>query len=569
MRAVVAVVVACSVAVGALEAGVLILVVSTVLSVVDGVSTVDVELPVVGVTSMSAGTATAIAGTAAVAILGLHASIAALTSRVTAGVLHRMRRQIINAYVGATWCRQAVEQEGSLQEASSTLSLQSSGLVIQFSQLALGLSGLTMLLLGALVVNPVATLVVVVFGSVVFLLLRPIAIATRRSGRVFRASNSSLNESMSQWSSLAMDLRVFGVETVEADRLVQRSKQTSLDRAKVGFLNRFGSDLFKDVAILGLVLCVGAINSIENADVASIGAVVLLIVRSLSYAQISNGSIQSINEQGPNLEELRQRLDSLRNAPEVSGSTPLAMVDDISVVNVDYHYDDRAGVRGLTFDIPKGAAIGVVGPSGGGKSTLVQLLLRLRTPQAGRILVGGVDYQDILADDWQRLVSFVPQEPKLFEGSILDNISFFRHGFERQDIAAAAESAHVAEDILAMPEGLDTLLGPRGSGLSGGQKQRVAIARALVGKPQLLVLDEPTSALDTRSEELIQTTIRELKGHVTLVIVAHRLSTLDCCDRVIAMKGGGIVRIGSLDQALAELSMTDTALAERDAEGPA
>lgn len=543
--------------VGALEAGVLILVVATALSAVDGISTVEVQLPLGGSASMSTGTATATAGLAAMGILAFHAGIAAMTSRVMAGALHRMRRHVIHSFAQASWSRQAVEQEGSLQEATSTLSLQSSTLVMQFSQLALGLSGLTMLLCGALLVDPITTLLVVAVGGLIFVAVRPVAAATRRSARAFRSSNSGLNESMTQWSSLAMDLRVFGAEATEVDRLTRTSEETSRDRARVGFLNRFGSDLFKDVALLGLVAAVGAISLLGNADVASIGAVVLLIVRSLGYAQATNAAIQSINEQGPNLEELRGRLTSLRSERELTGTVSMPSLEGISVDDVCYRYDDRAGVEGLSFGLAKGDAIGVIGPSGGGKSTLVQLLLRLRVPAQGRISVGGVDYREIYADDWHRLVSLVPQEPKLFEGSILDNIAFFRGGFTRDEIEAAAENAHVAEDIRAMPDGLDTRLGPRGSGLSGGQKQRVAIARALVGKPQMLVLDEPTSALDSRSEELIRETIEELKGQVTLVIVAHRLSTLKCCDRVIAMRDGKIEFIGALDEAIAELATSE------------
>ena len=143
-----------------------------------------------------------------------------------------------------------------------------------------------------------------------------------------------------------------------------------------------------------------------------------------------------------------------------------------------------------------------------------------------------------------------------------DNIAFLRTGITREAIEAAAASAHVVDDILRLPQGFDTELGPRGAGLSGGQKQRIAIARALVGEPQLLVLDEPTSALDVRSEQLLQQTIQDLKGRVTLVIVAHRLTTLACCDRVIAMADGRVQTIGTLEEALARLSFgEDVALA--------
>jgi ABC-type multidrug transport system fused ATPase/permease subunit len=195
-------------------------------------------------------------------------------------------------------------------------------------------------------------------------------------------------------------------------------------------------------------------------------------------------------------------------------------------------------VAGITLTIDAGEIVGVVGPSGAGKSTLVQLLLRLRVPSRGTITVSGIPYEDIEPSSWHRLVALVPQDPKLFGGSVHDNIAFHRPGITRERVEQAAAAAHVAHDVRELPEGFDTMLGPRGTGLSGGQKQRVAIARALVGEPQLVVLDEPTSALDTRSEQLLLQTIEELEGRVTMVIVAHRLTTLARCDRLLAMNHG-------------------------------
>jgi ABC-type multidrug transport system fused ATPase/permease subunit len=178
------------------------------------------------------------------------------------------------------------------------------------------------------------------------------------------------------------------------------------------------------------------------------------------------------------------------------------------------------------------------------------------------VTVSGILYEEIEPASWHRLVTLVPQEPKLFQGSVADNIAFLRPGIAREQVEHAAALAHVLDDIRALPSGFDTELGPRGVGLSGGQKQRIAIARALVGEPQLLVLDEPTSALDVRSEQLLQQTIQNLKGRVTLVIVAHRLTTLACCDRVIAMANGRIQTIGTLEEALARVSFgEDVALA--------
>ena len=211
----------------------------------------------------------------------------------------------------------------------------------------------------------------------------------------------------------------------------------------------------------------------------------------------------------------------------------------------------------------------MVGPSGSGKTTLAQLILRLRLPSSGSVTVGGVDYSTFSDADWSQLVALVPQEPRLLESTATENIRFYRDRYSTDHVRAAAAAAHVLDDLERLPQGLDTVLGPRGGGLSGGQRQRVTIARALLGRPQLLVLDEPTSALDVQSERLLTRTIGELKSTTTMLIVAHRLSTLKSCDRIVVMQDGGIETIGTASELLARpgfyQSIAETLLTDDDA----
>src|SRR5262249_17350111 len=163
-----------------------------------------------------------------------------------------------------------------------------------------------------------------------------------------------------------------------------------------------------------------------------------------------------------------------------------------------------------SFTVAKGEVIGVVGPSGAGKSTLVQLLLRLREPTTGKMLTDGHDVRELSLDDWYRRFTFVPQEARLFSGTVGDNIRFFREDVDQAAIELAAKRAHLHEEIMAWPDAYDTPVGERGGQLSGGQRQRLCIARALADDPDVIVLDEPTSSLDIRSDALIRETLAEL-----------------------------------------------------------
>ncbi|MFF7388240.1 ABC transporter ATP-binding protein [Streptomyces scabiei] len=207
--------------------------------------------------------------------------------------------------------------------------------------------------------------------------------------------------------------------------------------------------------------------------------------------------------------------------------------------------------QGLDLDVPAGARIGLVGRSGGGKTTLTRLLLRMSDIDDGRILIGGQDITRLRQTDLRSLIAYVPQEPAMFHRSLRDNIAFARPCASDEEIHAAAEAAHVTEFVGQLPDGFATLVGERGVKLSGGQRQRVALARAILRDAPVLLLDEATSALDSESEILVQDALWRLMEGRTALVVAHRLSTVAGMDRLVVLDRGSVVEQGSHEELLA------------------
>ncbi|MGM9507906.1 ABC transporter ATP-binding protein [Larkinella sp. GY13] len=218
---------------------------------------------------------------------------------------------------------------------------------------------------------------------------------------------------------------------------------------------------------------------------------------------------------------------------------------NIEVQNVSFAYQpDRPVLKGISFTLEKGKTIALVGSSGGGKSTIADLIPRFYDPTAGRILIDGVDLRDCTMHSLRNLMGIVTQESILFNDTIFNNIAFGSEATET-DVMRAAEIANAHDFILAQPDGYQTVIGDRGGRLSGGQRQRISIARAVLKNPPILILDEATSALDTESEKLVQEALTRLMANRTTLVIAHRLSTIQHADEILVVQNGEIVERGT------------------------
>lgn len=463
----------------------------------------------------------------------------------------RARREIVDAFLGAEWAIQTSKNPGEV--AGALMSYQGKA-VSSFNTLlsvAAMAASFIVMVMGSFVAGGLSVLAIL--GATVMLAVgfRPLMKRTHRAGQAVRDATQRYSGVWWEATAATLETRLFRANHAMRDRIDTPLRDlvnanTDSTRA-VGLLQTLYTSAVYGVAVIGL-----GVLAVTNYDqAASYAAVVLLLYRGLTYGKGVQATYQRLISDLPSIEALRAEREALKAASAPTSGHPLAdPVSEIRFSDVGFIYPGGVeALHGVHFTIAGGEALGIVGPSGAGKSTVVQLLLRLREPTTGSLTVNGKPLAQIDLDDWYRRIALVPQDSRVLQASIVDNVAFFRPEVSEEMVAEALRQAHALEEFQRLPDGLHTKIGGEwGHRISGGQRQRLSIARALVGQPEILVMDEPTSSLDLVSEEIIRETLQELKGQVTLVIIAHRLSTLRVCDRVVVMKAGTIEAIGDRTQ---------------------
>jgi len=262
-------------------------------------------------------------------------------------------------------------------------------------------------------------------------------------------------------------------------------------------------------------------------------------------------TINRVSTSASRVFEVLDTVPSIVNKPEAKCIEPLQ--GHVQFENVTFTYDGvRNVLKGVSFDVQPGEMIGLVGPSGGGKTTLINLICRFYDVKDGGVKIDGVDVRDLELSSMRRQIGVVLQEPYLFHGTITENISYGSHNATLRDIIAAAKAANAHEFICGFPDGYETIVGERGQTLSGGERQRISIARAILHNPRLLILDEATSSVDTETEKKIQEALQRLVAGRTTFAIAHRLSTLSIADRLFVMEDGKLAEQGTHEELLAK-----------------
>ena len=533
-----------SVLAGIAEAGVLAVVAVVAAALVNDGDRLVLELGSISL-FIGIGSALWLAGALAVIRVVLQLAMAWLPSRISADAQAQMQAELFVGFSGTSWTTQAAEAEGELQELMTSYILRATEAVSYF---ALGLSAGLMfaaLIVVAFVLSTPVALAVMLSGVAMLILLRPLNKVGRDAAGRLAEAQMHYAAGVSEAARFAEEAQVFGTSAAHRRRVESLIDDTKGPFFRFMLSYRLAHSSYQSVIILMIVGGLSGLYAIESAGLPVLGAAILILVRAASYGQQVQGSHHALNLLVPYLARLEDVLAEYRAAQPVDGGRALPEIRSLSMREVSFSYrSDQPVLRGLNFAIWAGETIGIVGPSGSGKSTLVQLLLRLREPTQGDFLVNDEPAHLFARTDWQQRVAYVGQDPQVFHGTVADNIRYFRD-LDDAAVERAAQLAHIHEDIMAMPAAYNTLVGQRVDAVSGGQRQRICLARALAAEPDLLVLDEPTSALDLASEAAVAASLAELHGRVTFFIVAHRLSTISTCDRVLVIADGSVEAFGT------------------------
>lgn len=474
-------------------------------------------------------------------------------SRVANRLSSNLQARALRTYIEADLPFHTTKNKGAFFASIANDCMQSASLVSLVTEaLALLLMGtFYTLVLFSLSVD--LTLMIVAGGVIAIPLFRGQAIRVHAIGAEIVDAIRSFNIRINEAFQAIRLIKVRAQEPNAAARIAEACQEMARGAWRRDRANAAVESLLRPLFMLTALAVFYVALTVLNTTLAALVTFVFgttRLIPVISRLGVLRGQIPSYLP-GPNRVR-SMMLEAQRARKTIGGNVAFAGIGHgIRFERVNFHYNDGPNhpvLHDVSFGISPGEVVAVVGPSGAGKSTLLDLLCRFYDPVSGRILVHGRDLRDYDLVSYRTQISLVQQEPLMFDDTIRKNLEFgLPQPLGDPELRDILRRAHCLEFVDALPQGVDTMIGERAVRLSGGQRQRLALARALANRPALLLLDEPTSALDSVSEQAIQQTLRDLHGQVTVVVVAHRLSTIIDADRILVLQDGRVMAEGTHD----------------------
>jgi len=474
--------------------------------------------------------------------------------RITAEYEEKTRGRLFELTTKANWQYLLKQKLGHLETMLVTNIQHGSNLLQYISDSFMIMASLVIFLLVAVNISWVITLITLILGGSIFFVFKPflykIRALARENEKINRQTAHHVNENI-----LGMKtIKVMSASSQITDRAKAYFKTIKELVVKTSFLTILTDVLVQPIGLIFLFIVFAISYKTSAFNFAALAAIIYLIQRIFNYTKQLQTTLYLMTVSSSYVNRLLEYQGEVKKYKEInSGAGAFKFTDSLEFKNVGFNYDNGKQVlTDVSFTVKKGEMVGLIGPSGAGKTTIVDIILRLFDPVKGEILIDGQNINRIDLNEWRKNIGYVSQDIFLKNDTIANNMKFYNDSISDADMMEAAKMANIYDLIENYPLKFETVIGERGLLLSAGQRQRIIIARILARQPKLLILDEATSALDNESEIQIQKVIEKLKNKITVLAIAHRLSTVANSDKLIIIKDGKIVEQGAPAKMMAD-----------------
>lgn len=463
-----------------------------------------------------------------------------------------LRSDLFKLTLAGSWPHLIKQKVGHLDQLLVTDINFGSGLIFGIVTAATMFTKLIIYTLLAVSLSAPITLFALVLGSFSFFIFKPFfhknRLMSRRLADMYKEIAHFVNEN------------VIGMKTVKSmfvEKAVTERGKIFFEKARsfkvqVAVNQHLTQALMQPIGFI-FIMAIFAFSYKTNLfNFASFAVIVYAINQIFTQIQVGQAHLHGMVSSAPYLMNAMNYQESARqNIEKDQGGKKFVFNDKLEFINVNFSYNTgKQTLRQANFSIKRGELVGIIGPSGAGKTTVADLLLRLFQPNAGSILLDKVNINNISLKAWRTNIGYVSQDSFLLNETIENNIKFYNDSITKEQVEAFAKIANIFAFVSSLPDKFSTVIGERGILLSGGQRQRIVLARILARNPKILILDEATSALDNESEAQIQKAIEKLKGKITVLAIAHRLTTVKNCDQIFVLKDGEIIEKGKPNELL-------------------